>query len=137
MMLLTSLVQGETAGYIIPAYNVNGAYGTNGDGGPASSAQFKTPMFISYDPSGAILITDAFSSRVRRVDLVSSIITTIAGNGFFAYSGDGGLATSASLNQPSHALYGSDGCTYIADTGNNVIRKVDAQGVISTFVGNG
>jgi hypothetical protein len=139
MMLLTTIVSGQP-GYIVPAFNVAGSYGFSGDGGPADLAKFYSrfeSLPLSYDPSGGILIADVNNNRVRRVDLTSNIINTIAGDGTYGFTGDGGLATSASLSEPRHALYGPDGCLYIADYGNYVVRKVNAQGIISTIAGNG
>ena len=115
----------------------DGLYAFSGDGGPASSASLFRPNMISYDPSGGLLIPDSSNNRIRRVDLASGVITTIAGNGLPLYAGDGGLAMSASLSFPYHAVYGHDGCLYISDSGNHVIRKVDAQGIITTFAGTG
>lgn len=111
--------------------------GYSGDGSWAIQAELSSPFFISYDPSGGLLIPDSFNFRVRRVDLSTGIITTIAGNGIEGYSGDGGLATSASLANPTHALYAPDGSLYIADSYNFVVRKVDSLGYISTIVGTG
>ena len=108
-----------------------------GDGGQGTKASLNNPYYISYDPSGAIIIPDYYNHRIRRVDLYTGIIVTIVGNGNPAYSGDGYHATSASLNLPTQALYGPDGCLYIVDSGNYAIRKVDLLGVITTFAGNG
>ena len=97
--------------------------------GPASSASLGSPSGLAYDPyRGAIIITEFLGYRIRSVSLTTGIITTIAGDGTAGYSGDGGLAISARLYMPKHAIYAPDGCLYIADTGNNVVRKVDVSG---------
>jgi len=112
--------------------------GYSGDGGPATSAQLNYPERIAIDSVGNIYFADESNSRVRKVTIATGIITTIAGNGTFAYSGDGGPATSASLNFPVGLAFDGAGNLYIADAGNNRIRRVAAgTGVITTVVGNG
>lgn len=111
-----------------------GTDGYSGDGGPATSASLNDPALLSYDPAGGVIVPDSNSHRIRRVDLYTGIITTIAGNGVLGSSGNGGLATSASLNYPNQAVYyGAN--LYIADDRNHCIRKVDSTGSISTFAG--
>ena len=88
------------------------------------------------DSAGNLYIADAGNHRIRKVD-ASGNITTVAGNGTHGYSGDGGAATSASLNNPSGVAVDGAGNIYIADTYNQRIRKVDASGNISTVAGNG
>lgn len=133
---LASFVHCQSSGSNITVAG-NGLNAFSGDGGPATSASLFRPNMISYDPSGGLLIPDSSNNRIRRVDLASGVITTIAGNGLPLYAGDGGLAMSASLSFPYHAVYGPDGCLYISYSGNHVIRKVDAQGIITTFAGTG
>jgi len=82
------------------------------------------------------LVADAGNNRVRKIDL-SGNISTIAGNGTAGYSGDGGPATQASLNLPWGVAYDSAGNLYISDFFNNVIRKLDTGGTITTYAGNG
>ena len=115
----------------------NGISGYSGDGGQATSATFRNPSHLSYDPSGAIIVSEVWNHRIRRVSVDSGIITTIAGNGNAGFTGDGGLATVASLSYPYHAMYGPDGCLYIADMYNFAVRKVDTQGYMSTLAGTG
>ena len=118
-----------------------GTAGYSGDGQLATSAMlnlyFYQPFYLTYDPSVAIIIADTSNHRIRRVDLATGIITTVAGKGTAGYGGDGGLAIYASINQPSQAIYGPDGCLYISDYLNHRIRKVDTQGYISTIAGTG
>jgi uncharacterized protein (TIGR03437 family) len=114
----------------------NGTRGLLGDGGLATSASLNSPGGVAVDASGNLFIADAANVRVRKVS-AGGIITTVAGNGGPGFAGDGGLATSASLNSPSGLAVDASGNLYIADYGNNRIRKVSATGVITTFAGNG
>ncbi len=115
----------------------NGTPGYSGDGGPASQAQIGWFFDIEVDAGGNLYIADPFNNRIRRVDRTTGIITTVAGNGTRGYSGDGGLAIYASLCHPNDVTIDAEGNLYIADTGNNLIRKVDTNGIITTVVGNG
>jgi len=111
-----------------------GAY--SGDGGPATSAELNSPYGIALDGSGNLYICDG-NNTVRKVN-TAGIISTVAGKyGTVGYSGDGGPATSASLNEPSGLAIDVSGNIYIADAGNNRIRKVNKLGVITTMAGNG
>jgi|GEM_PF-969054 len=113
-----------------------GTAGYSGDGGPATSAQLSYPSGLTFDSSGNMYIADKSNNRIRKVD-TSGNISTVAGTGTSGYSGDGGPATSAQLNYPSGLTFDSSGNMYIADRGNNRIRKVDSSGKISTIAGNG
>jgi YD repeat-containing protein len=106
----------------------------SGDGGPASAAGFEQPLKVAVGPDGSLYIIDA--DRIRRVG-PDGIITTVAGGGAFGFSGDGGLATLARLNQPQDITVGPDGSLYIADFGNFRIRRVGPEGLITTLAGNG
>jgi trimeric autotransporter adhesin len=110
------------------------AYG--GDGGPATMAQFNNPDGIKFDIAGNLYIADIGNSRIRMIN-TSGIITTVAGNGTAAFSGDGGPATSAELYAPQDIALDAVGNLYISDSYNHRIRKVNTSGVISTFAGNG
>ena len=112
----------------------NGTYGSDGDGGPATSAQLNMPYGIAVDTAGNIYIADESNNRIRKVS--KGVITTVAGNGAFGYSGDGGPATAAQLNWPRGVAVDAAGNLYIADTESNRIRKV-SNGVITTVAGNG
>ena len=105
-----------------------------GDGGPATSARLLGPNDVAVDAAGNLYI--AGESRIRKVSL-DGIITTAAGNGTFGFSGDGGPATSASLNSPEGVAVDTAGNFYIADTFNHRIRKVSSDGIIITVAGNG
>ena len=121
---------------IISTVAGTGSFGYTGDGGPATSATFQNIVGIALDSAGNEFITDAYACVVRRVDAVSGIINTVAGNGTCGYSGDGGPATSGELNFPFALAINSAGKLYIGDTDNYVVREVSG-GVISTVAGNG
>jgi len=120
---------------IISTVAGNGGTGYSGDGGPAISAQLHWPSAVALDGSGNIYIADYSSNRIRKVS-PAGIITTFAGNGIAGYSGDGGIATAAELNLPYGVTFHS-GDIYIAEYGNNIIRKVSPSNIISTFAGSG
>ena len=115
----------------------NGTAGFSGDGGPAISASLNHPYRVYVDASGNVYFAEQFNHRVRKVDAVTGIITTVAGNGTAGFSGDGGPAISASLSNPLEVLMDGSGNLYIADFGNRRIRKVDPSGTITTVAGNG
>jgi sugar lactone lactonase YvrE len=100
-----------------------GATGFSGDGGPATSAALSNPQGVSVNASGDVFICDIGNSRIRRVS-ASGTITTVAGNGSFVFSGDGGPATAAGLGAPRGVAFNASGDLYIADSVNNRIRKV-------------
>ena len=120
-----------------------GAYsgGYTGDGGPATDAEMFYPWAVAADVPGNLYIADRANNVVRKVN-TSGIISTFAGNGYNAgigfggYTGDGGPADSAELDFPSGVAVDHYGNVYIGDSYNNVIRKVNSSGVISTFAGN-
>ena len=118
----------------------NHHYGYSGDGGLATSAKLKNPSAIAVDDSGNVYFVDAYANVLRKVTASSGIITRIAGSssGAGGYSGNGGLATSAKLQYPVGVALDSAGNLYIADSGNNVIRKVTVStGIITTIAGIG
>jgi sugar lactone lactonase YvrE len=123
---------------IITTIAGNGTFGRSGDGGPATSAELSYPYGITIDGSGNLFIADADNDELREVVAATGSITTVAGNGSYGYSGDGGRATSASFRLPEGVAVDASGNLYIADSWNNVIRKVTAStGIISTLAGNG
>jgi uncharacterized protein (TIGR03437 family) len=112
----------------------NGIAGFSGDGGPATSASLNDPQGVAVDSAGNLYIADEHNNRIRKV--AGGIITTIAGNGSEGFSGDGGPATSATLELPFGVAVDSAGNLYIADFENSRIRKVSG-GTITTVAGNG
>lgn len=117
----------------------NGVPGFAGDGGPATQAMVSLPSALTLDGAGNIFFVDNGNHAVRRVDAVTHVITTVAGVGSVqGYAGDGGLATAAKLSLPEGLAFDAAGDLFIADTGNNVVRRVDAvTGIITTFAGTG
>jgi len=124
----------KVSGGVITAVAGNGTWGFSGDNGPATSAQLSGPAAIAVDSAGSLYIADAYNNRIRKVS--GGVITTVAGTGAQGFSGDNGPATSAQLNGPNAIAVDSAGNLYIADTGNNRVRKV-SNGVIATVAGNG
>jgi len=114
----------------------NGVKAFGGDGGPASAASLVWPFGVAVDAAGSLYIADNGASVIRKVS-PSGIITTVAGNGTSAFSGDGGPASAASLVRPCGVAVDAAGSLYIADCGPSVIRKVNPSGTISTVAGNG
>ena len=121
---------------IITTVAGNGTAGFSGDGGSATNASFRYPLGVAVDASGNLYFCDYNNSRIRKVD-TNGIITTVAGNGSFSFSGDGGQATYASLYGPVGLTVDTLGNLYIADKSNSRIRKVNANGIITTVAGNG
>jgi sugar lactone lactonase YvrE len=121
---------------IITTVAGNGNANYNGDGGPATNAALGFPTGVAVDALGNLFIADSYNCRIRKVD-TNGFIATVAGNGNASYSGDGGQATNAALNDPEAVAVDASGNLFIADTGNYVIRKVDTNGIITTVAGNG
>lgn len=116
----------------------SGAQGYSGDGGPATSAALYNPVRVITDVFQNIVIADQSNHRIRSVSYITGIITTIAGNGTQGFSGDGGPATSAELNNPTSIATGpNSGDLLICDQFNHRIRKVDFAGTITTIAGTG
>lgn len=113
-----------------------GTIGFSGDGGAATSAQINNVQGIALDATGNIYITDGFNCRIRKI-ATTGIITTIAGNGTFGFSGDGSAAISAEVNNPVGIGLDKAGNIYFCDAGNNRIRKISTSGTITTIAGNG
>jgi hypothetical protein len=107
-----------------------------GDGGAALAAGISGPFNVSVS-GGSLFIADRGNHRVRRVDLLSGTITTVAGNGVATFGGDGGPATAASLSFP-RGMAVVNGGLFVADSGNNRVRRVDlTSGIITTAAGDG
>jgi sugar lactone lactonase YvrE len=110
----------------------------SGDGGPADQALLNFPTAVVVDRAGHLYIADTLNHRVRRIDAVTGVITTVAGVGQPRCFGDGGLAVEAGLNEPAALALSERNVLYIADQSNNRVRAVDlATGVICTVAGTG
>lgn len=115
-----------------------GRVGYDGDHGPAKRARLNMPFDVALGPDGNLFIADTFNHCIRRVEQKTGIITTVAGNGAAGYSGDGGPAVNAQLDEPYGIVLRSDGTLFIADRLNRRVRRVDRlTGLIYTIVGNG
>jgi hypothetical protein len=114
-----------------------GEPGSGGDGGPGGRAQLHEPNDCFLDGRGGLLIADVRDQRIRRLDLVTGVITTFAGNGEKARAGDGLAATAASILGARAVCTDRLGNTYICEREGNGVRKVDARGIMSTVAGTG
>jgi trimeric autotransporter adhesin len=122
---------------IITTIAGTGVGGFSGDGGLATAAQLNGPFDVYVDQSDNIFISDGQNFRIRKIDAITGIISTVAGNGIGGYSGDGLPATSASISNAPGIFVDKHGSLFIADFGNARVRKVNSAGIISTFAGNG
>jgi len=116
----------------------NGTNGYSGDNGPATSARISMGYGLAVNAMGDIFISDGGNVRIRKVDHATGNISTIAGTGVSAFSGDGGPATLAQFSVINHLAVDSAGNLYVCDSFNNRIRVIDhSSGIISTLVGAG
>ena len=111
-----------------------GTAGFSGDGGPAAAAQLNTPFCADVDSNGIIYIADTANHRIRKLDL-NGEISTFAGTGTAGFSGDNGPGANAMLNSPRWLTLSEADFLYIADTGNNRIRRMNSSGAIVTYAG--
>ena len=121
---------------IVTTFAGNGEHSDSGDGGPALKASIRSMDDIEFNPAGELHILGTNTHKVRKITKDGKIMT-VAGKGYAGFFGDGGSATKAMLQNPAAISFDSKGNMYIADMGNNRIRKVDDQGVITTFAGTG
>jgi len=112
----------------------SGVPGFSGDGGPAASAHLNNPTDVVLDAAGNLYITDSMNGRLRKVS-PAGVITTIAGNGTYGLGGDGGPATSAQLGAISGVALDAAGNIFLADSGQNRIRRINPAGIITTIAG--
>ena len=133
--LMVASLAGVAEGQIISTVAGTVSFGDSGDDGPATLAELNKPFGVCVDPLGNVFIADLINSRVRRVDAATGIITTFAGGGS-ATIGDGGPATDARIVYPAKLCFDGSGNLYIAESGHNRIRRVDAgTGIITTVAG--
>ena len=121
---------------LITTFAGNGSPGYSGDDGPATDATINYPKGLIADQSGNVFIADTLNHRIRKVD-PDGIITNFAGDGSSGHSGNGGPATSASMDEPHGVAVDGLGNIYIADTKNHRIRMVDTSDTMSPFAGSG
>lgn len=133
---LLAVTNSYSQGGIITTIAGNGSKEYSGDGGQAVDAGLSSPGGLFIDVDGNLYIADSSNHCIRKVD-PSGIISTIAGNGTSGYSGDGSKAQDAQLNSPNDIYISALGELFIADTGNECIRKIDNSGIITTVAGNG
>ncbi|MCQ8119474.1 NHL domain-containing protein [Methylomonas rosea] len=135
--LASSRIRRVSPAGIITTIAGNGTSGVSGDGGPATQAAIGNVRGIALGPDGSLYFCDTYTGyRVRRVG-PDGIITTVAGNGQRASTGDGGPATQAALAAPQGIAVGNDGSVYISETAGDRIRRVSPNGIITTVAGNG
>ena len=116
----------------------HGSAGDSGEGGLASSAVINSPFDLAFDAVGNLVCSDTGNHRIKQVDAKTGTIRTLAGNGTKGFSGDGGPAIKAQLNEPYGLAIDVSGSIYFADRLNRRVRRIDAEsGTISTVAGNG
>jgi DNA-binding beta-propeller fold protein YncE len=116
----------------------NGERGYRGDGGPAIEAALNMPHELRFDARGDLFVVERDSHVVRKIDMRTRVISTVAGTGTPGFGGDGGPAIAAQLRQPHGIAFDRDGALLICDIGNHRIRRVDLRsGIIATFAGTG
>lgn len=127
----------------MPDWTITTAVGTGergfaGDGGPAAAALLNGPFDLAFDAAGNLYFSDTFNQRIRRVDAQSGVISSVAGNGDKGYSGDGGPASAAALDEPYGIVVDRAGNIFVADRLNRRVRRIDAaSGLIATLAGTG
>jgi sugar lactone lactonase YvrE len=116
----------------------SGERGHSGDGGPATAAALNMPHEIQFDRAGNLFIAERDNHVIRKVDMKSGVISTVAGTGVAGFSGDGGAATQAQLRQPHSLVFDRDGSLLVCDIGNQRIRRIRLDsGTIETYAGTG
>src|SRR6185312_7949945 len=137
LLFLTFLASSSIAGSIDTVAGTSQA-GSSGDGGPASMALLREPFHCEFDRQGNLLIADAMAGKIRRVNLTSGLIATVAGDGSNGLGTDGARALEATIGTPYAMAVDTNGDLYIVDQKTPVVRKVDGKsGRISTFAGTG
>lgn len=137
LLVPISLLQAEGFGDIVTVAGT-GNKQLSENSGPVDKVNIGQPFGVLIGPDGAMYVTEVENHRVLRVDLKTNQVTTVAGNGTKGYSGDGGPATEAQLNEPYEVRFATNGDMYFVEMQNHLIRKVDAKtGIISTVAGTG
>ncbi len=130
-----AVVREVTAGAINTIAGIPGVSGYSGDGGPATSAKLNLPAAVAEDGAGNLYIADSSNHRIREINAATGVISTVAGNGACAFSGDG-IAIENSLCYPQGVRADVNGNLFIADEYNQRLRWVNAAGMMTTFAGN-
>ncbi len=133
---VSNRIRKVTPSGIITTVAGNGSTGFAGDGGPATSAKLNNPRGVVADGSGNVYFADSDNNRVRKI-ASNGTISTVAGDGTKGFGGDGAAATSAQLDSPDGVALTDSGELLVADTGNNRVRKIALNGVITTVAGTG
>ncbi len=124
--------------WLISTVAGTGAKGYAGDGGAATQALLNNPFDLAFDPAGNLCFSDTYNHCIRRIDARTGVISTIAGNGESGFSGDGGPAKQARMNQPYGIVIDRSGNIYVADRLNGRVRRIDGStGIITTLAGDG
>jgi DNA-binding beta-propeller fold protein YncE len=111
--------------------------GYSGDGSLALEARLNNPFDLAFAPDNSLVFADTFNHCIRRIDAASGVISTICGTGAEGFSGDGGPAVRAQLNQPYGVAIDRSGRVFFADRLNRRVRVIDATGIVSTLAGDG
>jgi sugar lactone lactonase YvrE len=126
----------------IDTWGGDGTAGFAGDGDVVANAEFANPKGQAASPSGrivfhegSIFVADTLNQRVRKIEVATGLVSTIAGNGTPGFTGDGGPATAGSFFSPADLAFGPDGSLFVADTENSCVRRVDAAGILTTVAG--
>ncbi len=136
LLLLCLVPQSDRA--IVDSFAGTGKKGFTGDGGPATKATLNQPFHCALDRKGNLYIAEAMNHCIRKVDLKTGRISTVAGTGKKGYTGDGGPAVQATFNEPYAVVVDDENSLYIVDRLNAVVRKVDGRtGIITTLAGSG
>jgi sugar lactone lactonase YvrE len=139
VFLLVSALPVLTNAQIVTTIAGNGTAGYTGDGGMATACELDAPSFIAFGVLGGfgvLYVDDAYNNRMRQIK-IGGIIRCVAGNGTAGYSGDGGQATAAELNNPGGMTTDKHGNVYFAELNNGVVRKFNNLGIIKTIGGDG
>jgi streptogramin lyase len=138
LLVVTTVGLASTAGPTISTFAGTGMPGNAGDGGPAALAQLRDPFDVALDRAGNLYFSDTSNHSIRRIDVRTGVISTIAGSGRKGFSGDGGPATQATMNEPYGLALDTDGHLFIVDRLNARVRLVDGKsGIIRTVAGTG
>lgn len=138
LLVCTASHAEDIEGFIVETIAGTGLPENNGDSGDATKVNIGEPFGVEIGPDGALYVTEVRNHRVRRLDLHTGELTTVAGCGQRGYSGDGGPAVEASLNEPYEIRFDGDGNMFVVEMKNHVVRRVDAKTkIITTVAGSG